>query len=259
VGVFGLDVKKLAWLGLLAATILVPPAAEASSAKIRLFPDRVEVGAFFQGAEVALQGEIPSGAEAVVEIRGATAQEELLRKGRRGGLWMTVGEISVENTPNLYLVLSSAADVPTLDGQETPWGFSALKSRVKFRGALADQEKDRFFQELLELKKSEELYDALPGALKIRNSPLGQAVVKGTFHLPAKVPPGTYQVRLSVVKDGRVMEQKSEELQVKMVGFPALLAALAYEHGALYGIVAVVIAIATGFIMGLLFKGKAEH
>jgi hypothetical protein len=251
--------RKLAWLGLLAAITLVPPTAAASSARIRLFPDRVDIGAFFQGVEVALHGEIPPGCEAVVEIQGAAAQEELLRKGRRGGLWMTVGEIRVENAANLYLVMSSAPNIPQLAGQETPWGLAALRSRVKFQGALTDQEKDRFFQEFLELKKSEELYGVLPGVLKIGNSPAGQAMLEGTFLLPAKVSPGTYQVRLFVVKDGQVLEQKNEELEVKMVGFPALLATLAYDHGAFYGIVAVLIAIATGFIMGFLFKGKAEH
>lgn len=255
----GMKMRRLAWLGLLAAITLVPTVAAASSARIRLFPDRVDIGAFFQGVEITLHGEIPPGCEAVMEIQGAAAREELLRKGRRGGLWMTVGEIRVENAPNLYLVLSSAPNVPQLDGQETPWGFSALRSRVKFQGALNDQEKDRFFQEFLELKKSEELYDTLPGALKTSNSPADRLTLAGTFLLPAKVPPGNYRVRLSVVKDGRVLEQKNEELEVKMVGFPALLAALAYEHGSFYGVVAVVIAIVAGFIMGFLFKGKAEH
>jgi hypothetical protein len=118
---------------------------------------------------------------------------------------------------------------------------------------------DLFFKEFLELKKSEELYDTLPGALKIGNSPEGRVTLKGTFLLPAKVPPGNYRVRLSVVQDGKVLEQKNEELEVKMVGFPALLASLAYEYGSFYGILAVLIAIATGFIMGFLFKGKAEH
>jgi uncharacterized membrane protein YraQ (UPF0718 family) len=44
-----------------------------------------------------------------------------------------------------------------------------------------------------------------------------------------------------------------------MVGFPAWLAALAYEHGAAYGVLAVVIAIVTGFAMGFIFKGGGGH
>lgn len=257
--VFGSNARKLAWLALLAAITWGPSLAAATSVKIRLFPDHVDIGTFFQGARVTVTGEIPTGTEAVVEVEGAAVQEELLRKGRRGGLWMTVGEIQVENAPNLYLVLSSTSKLPQLEGQGTPWGFAALKARVKFQGGLADQEMDRFFQEFLKFKKSEKLFNILPGALKIRNSPTGQATLKGAFRLPRKVPPGNYQIRLSVVKDGRVMAQKIEELEVRMVGFPALLATLAYEHAALYGIVAVVIAIATGFLMGFLFKGKTGH
>jgi len=251
--------RKLAWLGLMTAILLVPGVAAAASADLRLFPDRVDIGTFFQGVGVNIQGEIPPGCEAVVEIQGDTAQEALLRKGRRAGLWMTVGEIRVENAPNLYLVLSSAKKIPQLPGEETPWGLSAWKSRLKFQGALTDREIGLFFNEFLALKKSEELYDAFPGTLQIANSPAGRTALKGTFSLPAKVPPGHYQVRLSIIKDGKVLEQKNEKLEVKMVGFPALLASLAYEHAAFYGILAVVIAIATGFLMGFLFKGKAEH
>jgi len=43
------------------------------------------------------------------------------------------------------------------------------------------------------------------------------------------------------------------------VGFPAWLAALAYEHGLAYGVLAVVIAIVTGFAMGFIFKGGGGH
>jgi hypothetical protein len=44
-----------------------------------------------------------------------------------------------------------------------------------------------------------------------------------------------------------------------MVGFPAMLTTLAYEHGATYGILAVIIAIMTGFAIGFLFKGGGGH
>ena len=81
----------------------------------------------------------------------------------------------------------------------------------------------------------------------------------GTFPLPTKVKPGTYQVCLTVVQGGQVIAKNCRDLKVVMVGFPAMLASLAYEHGATYGILAVVIAIVTGFAMGYLFKGGGGH
>lgn len=257
--VCGSNLKKLVGLSLLAAVLAVPGGAEAVTDKLSISPDRVDIGAFFRGAEVALKGALPAGAEAVVEVRGTTIQQTFLRKGRRWGLWMTVGEIDVDNAPNLYLVLSSAPKIPEVAGGQPPWGFASLKSQVRLQGALAADEKDHFFQEFLQLKQSEDLYASLPGALKISNAPGGGASFLGTFRLPAKAPPGEYQVKLSVLQDGQVADQKTTKLKVSMVGFPALLASLAYEHAALYGILAVLIAIVTGFVMGFLFKGKTEH
>jgi len=66
-------------------------------------------------------------------------------------------------------------------------------------------------------------------------------------------------VVLSVITDGKVVSSASTDLTVAMVGFPALLANLAYQHGATYGVIAVMIAIVTGFAMGFLFKGGGGH
>ncbi len=234
-------------------------AAGAAATELQLVPNEVEIGAFFEGAQVELQATIQPGATAVVEVLGNTATEELLRKGRRGGLWMSVGEIRVHNVPFLYLVQSSSREIPVLTGQETPWGFAARQREVKFSGSLDDGEQGKFFKEFLELKKHEQLYRINAGVLKISASQEGGSAVRGAIPLPAKVPPGKYQVRLSAVQDGRLLNQKDALLEVRMVGFPALLASLAQRQGALYGVLAVVIAIVTGFLTGFLFKGKAGH
>jgi hypothetical protein len=250
--------KSTIWAGILFQAVILLLTLPATAADLLLSPSRINIGTFFDGAQVSLEAEIPSGAEAVVEVVGTIGHQALRRKGRRGGLWMSVGEIQIDHTPNLYLVMSSSPQIPALTGQASPWGFAALASRSQFSGALDSQEKERFFQEFIKLKESEGLFDTLPGVLKIKNSGGGERVT-GSFLLPAKVTPGSYQVRLSVVQDGTLLEQQTETIQVNMVGFPAMLASLAFEHGALYGLMAVAIAIATGFIMGFLFKDKAGH
>jgi uncharacterized protein (TIGR02186 family) len=259
VAVRGIKFLGLACLGLLAAMVAIPAAGEIQSDTLHVKPSRVDIGAFFQGAEITLKGALPPGAAAVVEIQGTTIQQKLLRKGRRWGLWMTVGEIEVDHAPNLYLVLSSTPAIPELNDGQTPWGLATLKSQIHFRGTLEEREKDRFFKEFLELKMSEGLYAFLPGAIKVSPVSGEGRVFTGNFRLPAKTPPGDYQVRLSLIKDSRLANRQTARLEVRMVGFPSLFASLAYEYAALYGLLAVVIAIATGFIMGFLFKGKAEH
>ena len=248
------------WLGVVLLVLASPFLARAAAPSLTVSPAVIDIGTFFEGAPVTVSGEIPQGARAVLEGEGQPTVGRLLRKGRRGGLWMNVGEIQVQHAPTFYLVLSTAPDLLAAGAKEAPWGYQALQQRVKFSGLLQENEHDRFFREFLELKESDGLYGMAPGGLKITPGPAGKALVRGTMQLPAKIVPGAYRVRLSVIPpNGGPPQSQEASLQVRMVGFPAMLSALAYEHGGLYGILAVVIAIITGFVMGYLFKGKAAH
>jgi Putative transmembrane protein (Alph_Pro_TM) len=241
----------------LLSAVCVLAAMPAAAADL-VSPRHVNIGAFFDGTSVAFEAEIPAGAQAVVEVIGTTGHLALMRKGRRGGLWMSVGGIQINHTPNLYLVLTSSPRLPELAGEATPWGFDALKSQVTFAGSLEPQEKDKFFKEFIQLKESEGLFAVMPGGLQVKPAGAGERIT-GNIPLPAKVAPGDYQVRLSVVQDGKVIEQKTDTIKVNMVGFPAAMASMAFNHAALYGLIAIIIAIAIGFIMGFMFKDKGGH
>jgi Putative transmembrane protein (Alph_Pro_TM) len=83
--------------------------------------------------------------------------------------------------------------------------------------------------------------------------------VTASFPVPTNIRPGTYKVCLSVIADGKAVSNTCTDFTIEMVGFPALMAKLAYEHGAAYGVLAVVLAIVVGFAMGFLFKGGGGH
>jgi hypothetical protein len=227
-----------------------------AQAGIQVNPPVVEISTFYQGIEVTVTGTIPEGHQAVAEVTGPVSEQQLMRKGRRGPLWMNVGEVNVSGAPSVYLVLASA---PALVTGETPWGFAALMKHISLSGQVQPDEMTKFQEQFLELKKSQKLYAAKPEGLKIAPAGDGRLAVTGKFWLPSNVRPDTYKVCLTAVQDGKATEQQCADLVVKMVGFPALLMSLAYQHAALYGILAVVIAIVTGFIMGYLFKGGGGH
>jgi len=228
--------------------------AEAVTVKAR--PSTVEISSFYQGHEITIIGAIPAGHQAVAEVVGPVGQEHLMRKGRVGPLWLNVGEITVSGAPSLYFALSTTPDLLT---GASPWGFQALMQHLSLAGKVHQNEMAKFTEQFLELKKSENLYAVWPGGLKTKPADDGRLEVTGKFWLPANVKPDTYKVCLTAVLDGKAVDQHCSNLSVQMVGFPALLMSLAYEHAALYGILAVVIAILTGFIMGYLFKGGGGH
>jgi hypothetical protein len=251
--------KKVLGFAVFLAGFCLWGTARAASLDLQVVPQVVEMGAFFQGEKVTVTGAIPSGAEAVVEVVGRAGHETLMRKGRRGVLWMNVGQLDVRGAPSLYLVMSTSSDLLSTPGTTAPWGFPAVKRQVTLAGDIKASEQAEFQEQFLELKENEGLYAALPGALKGSRGQEGRVNIRGTFQLPANVKPDTYKVCLSVVRLGQVVGTRCTDLTVKMVGFPSLLSTLAYEHGAFYGILAVVIAILTGFSMGYLFKGGGGH
>jgi hypothetical protein len=249
--------KVIGW-GLAFALLGVLP-ARAAAPVLTLSPATVKIGVFFNGEKVSVLGALPAGTEAVLEVVGTSAEETLMRKGRRGGLWMNVGKIMVQNAPSLYLVLSTAKPLLNTPPPEATWGYAALEKRLTFSGRIEPTERPEFLKQFIQLKEEEHFYASLPGALKVEPASGGETPIKGRFLLPTITKPGTYKVSLSVIQAGKVVSSTSTDLKVEMVGFPAVLASLAYSHGATYGVLAVVIAIVTGFAMGFIFKGGGGH
>ncbi len=244
-------------LGLL-SSLAAPSLGLGAEPELKVTPDLVEIGSFFRGHAVTVSGVIPAGADAVMEVTGSTAPEHLLRKGRRGGLWMNVGEIEIDHAPSLYLAASTNTELLTQAPPEAGWGYQALKKRITLGGQATPAEREMFLDHFFKMKESEDIYAVFPGAVKA--SKVGeQQSVKGIFTVPTNIRPGAYEVCLTAIKGGEVIAKRCMFLKVEMVGFPAAMSSLAYQHGATYGILAVLIAIVTGFAMGYLFKGGGGH
>ena len=165
-------------LGLLLAAGLPARAAEPG---LKISPDQVQIGAFFNGQTVTVSGTIPAGAQAVLEVMGSSAEEHLMRKGRRGGLWMNVGEIKVQDAPSLYLVMSTAKELLTAAPPEATWGYRALEKRLAFSGKIEPAERQEFLKQFLELKESEQIYASWPGALKLKAAAGDESARDGQF------------------------------------------------------------------------------
>jgi hypothetical protein len=251
--------RSLALLLWLCWGLPAPAMSGSDTLELQVWPDVVEIRAFFNGHDVKIIGKIPPGAQAVIEITGPTAAEHLMRKGRRGGLWMNVGELEVQGAPSLYLAASTSPPLLQDPPAGAVWGYPALKQQIRFAGQVKPEERDWLLDQFFQLKESEDLFGISPGGLRVETGPQNLQTVTGRIPLPTKVKPGTYRVCLTVIQGSQVIAQQCRDLKVVMVGFPAMLASLAYEHGATYGILAVVIAIVTGFAMGYLFKGGGGH
>jgi hypothetical protein len=236
--------------------LLAAPWPCSARADLRVIPDSISIGAFFSGMLVRVSGEIPAGTNAVVEVIGKRIEEQVLRKGRHWDVWMNDGEIDIEDSPCLYLALSTDPSGFSRWGADAQYGYRTLQKRAFFKGDTAGMTSPEVFHEFVDLKEHENLYGLLPGSLKVSPSAGNRMSVEGTFRIPSRVTPGDYRVRLSVVSQGRKLRSETVRLVIHMVGLPAFLATLSRQHGALYGLLAIAIAVIFGFLVGILFKRR---
>jgi hypothetical protein len=246
-------------VGCAMCTISAAVPAFALFPELRVEPHRLRITESFHGRTIVVSAEIPKGAQAVLELKGLDREEHLLRKGRRWGLWMSIGEVKVEDAPSLYLVTTTDPKLLSKEESAERWGYGALRERVKFSGSLPKPGEDDLFEQFVKLKESEGLYGEFPGGFKAVATQGRFERLQGHLKLPGNVRPENYELTLSVVKDGRVIERRSLAFPVVMRQVTAFLASLAQQRPTLYGFLAVFIAMVTGLLMGFLFRSRGAH
>ncbi|RLB85632.1 MAG: hypothetical protein DRH15_03170 [Deltaproteobacteria bacterium] len=229
--------------------------ALADQMSLKLEPNVIIIGATYNGAIVKVTGQVPEDSEAVVYITGHRKDTEFKKKGKALGLlWMNIGTVVFHNVPNLYLIFT-ALDANT---KGLPVGLEALKKEIAITPESED--KDFLFKEFLKLKTKEGLYSITKGALKYDKPSKGMKPFTCTATLPSKLVPGSYEVHLAAINSGKIVASVKEVLKAEEKGLPNLVASLAYQHSTTYGILATIIAIIAGLIMGVIFKGgKGGH
>ena len=246
-------------LSIVLQVVLSLPALAASepepSASLKVDPIEIGVNMFFSGETVHVEGTIPAGYEAAVLCSGEEGSVELKRKGKvLGFLWMSIGDVVFDNVPSFYVLntsipLADLAPAPVLE--KLRLGYPALESTVVRLPKQAKFVGD--FREFLKLKEGENLYSYDERGAKLAPGPGGAMQLSAECLLPTKAPWGEYEVRLFGFKAGMGELLRAERLHVAPVGVAARISALARDHGLLYGILAVVIALGVGLMTGFAF------
>jgi hypothetical protein len=72
--------------------------------------------------------------------------------------------------------------------------------------------------------------------------------------LPANVPPGAYTAEVLLVRNGQVLAAQTTPMFVSKIGLGAEVFDFAHRHAALYGILAILLAVLSGWGAGVAFR-----
>jgi len=231
--------------------------------QISLFPDRIAIDTFYNGIKVAISGTLPADCEVIIRVTGDPIELKMKKKGKVFGLlWMNRETVTFESTPEAFLLYTAKKFDDLLDGRQKDapvWqlGMKALQNSIIIKPGTADR--DVLLGDLMKLKEKEGFY-VVQERVHYTQLPDSRKKFESELTIPPKLPPGMYKVETYAVRSGEIISRYEHPLSISLESFPKLLSTLAFQHGALYGILAAVIAIAAGLLSGLLFRGgKGAH
>jgi uncharacterized protein (TIGR02186 family) len=107
-----------------------------------------------------------------------------------------------------------------------------------------------FTAALRTLKKATGLYSERVGGVQF----LSQSLFRATLHLAPNVPVGTHRARAFLFRNGVFIKENSAQLAITKAGFEQRVHRAAQNHGFLYGLFAVALAMVTGWAGRIVFK-----
>jgi len=188
----------------------------------------------------------------VVVVRGPWETSVVRRKERIAGVWVNRSQVEFKEVPSFYWYASNrevgnilpdeVRDIQQIGGDEL-----ILQT--------ADPELDpsiaaEFRQALIRNKLRNGLYSAQPASLLFHDDVLFKTKVR----FPSNVSVGTYGIDVFLVRDQKIVASETTLLNVRKFGIEAEIYDFAHRQALTYGIVAVLIACAAGWLANAAFR-----
>lgn len=221
-------------------------------------PERIAINSLYHGSALTVTGEVAPEDDIIVKFSSPDKQAHLRQKGKKGGLlWMNVGELEFKPVSDVYLVYSTG-DVDSILSLEEQdkylLGYGSFKRVVEVSPVSDESEKEKWVEEFLKFKEDSMIYGVYEEGIET-NMEDGKKTFQLTVDWPYQAPPQEYTVSVYAVNSKSVKDYRETSLAVETVGALKFISGKAFNSASVYGIASILIAIAAGFIVSVIFKG----
>lgn len=236
-----------------------------------LTQDVVEIQSNFDGAELQLFGAVTGleeGDEIVMVVRGPRSDIRVMQKTRVLGVWVNIAPIRFEDIEGYYAVASTRPlnefatfsslrrngigmahlrlRAPETERAETMFGVSDVTV-----SELGRQIVD-YRQAIVRARQRDGLYVENPDGVEIIDAGLFRARVV----LPPVTPVGEYAADVFLFREGNPVATRRVTLEVRKAGVEQALYDLAHQYSLLYGLLAVFLAVGSGWAAAEVFRRR---
>ena len=211
----------------------------------------IAISTGFTGASVVLFGATDGPGDVAVVVRGPDRDVTVRRKSRIAGIWVNTQELSFSNVPSFYSVAASRPLNEIVSPATAAFyrlGTSSLEMKAESRAPPAVV--DEFREAFLRLQQQARLFPTSIGKVNF----IGERLFRTTIEFPSNVPTGTYFIEVLLVRDKDVVSGQTTPLVVSKVGVDAAVSDFATRQSAIYGLIAVLVAVMAGWLASVPFR-----
>lgn len=256
--------RRAARIVTVAASLLcVAMPAKAEKLVTSLSAHRVMITSNFTGVDLTLFGTIETDASSVgrsggyglvVTVTGPRQFAITWRKERIFGIWANAQSRSFVEPPS-YLAVLGNRPIDDIAGPDVlrrlQVGLGQIQLPQQIGSDIADVTADDPFRAaFVRIKRSQGLYREQTNAVTF----LTPTLFRTSIPLPANVPIGEYEVDVKLFAAGTMVAQETTAFEIIKAGFEQFVATSARDHGVLYGIAMMLMALFTGWLGSIIFR-----
>jgi uncharacterized protein (TIGR02186 family) len=248
---------------LLLAALLLGFAAPATAEQLISSISRQEVSitSSFQGETLTFFGNIEPEPGApqqvltgpyhiVIVITGPLQDRVVRRKSNFFGIWLNSREARFDGLPSFFHILSDTKLTNVTNQAALDDLMISLVRQAQVTAADDWEAGQAFSLPVVRLMEEKGLFGTHELAVQFRSDTFYSAQVV----LASDAPPGPYLAHTYLFKDGALIAERTEGFSVRKTGFERFLGLAAVQQPLLYGIAAVILALFTGWLGGVVFR-----
>lgn len=246
--------------GLIALFLMLVTTAAAAQEDIvlGLSQDRVRITTNFDGSDLLIFGAVKRESpisdaplDVVVTVAGPSAPVMIHHKARRLGIWVNAETVRLPEAPSFYAVASTGPLSDILRQTEDLRHSITVPRAIRRVGAAAMTEHPQdFVNALIRIRTERGHYQKREGTVQLDE----QTLFRTRIALPSDLTEGSYDARVFLLRDGHVVSRFDTALDVRKVGLERWLYTLAHQQPLVYGVLALAIAIAAGWLASAAFR-----
>ena len=213
----------------------------------------VEISSTFSGADILLFGAYDGqkNDDIIVVVSGQNGNIKVDRKEKKFGIWMITESMKFTNIPKYYYIASNRKIKDITNTTEIK------KRKLDFNSFELKNDKidynnldKKWYEALKRNMKKKQFWKIEENSIKLNKNTL----FRKTLSLPSNVSTGMYNVKILHYRKGNLISQEKSKIKIDRTGISANIYNFAQNFSAIYGIIAVIIALFFGWLTNFIFR-----